>query len=189
MERIDAVEIVAIDFEASCLPRDGRSYPIEVGISDGHESWSWLIRPHPCWSGWDWTAEAQAVHGISLDTLWGMGQPADVVMRELIARIDGRRLVADSGLDQYWLDALAMAADESAVPRIGHVMMLLDEWAVSGDQVKLARAHADREQTSLHRAADDARWLALVLGHLAIATGRDAPLAPRFAGDGYAHAA
>ncbi len=188
-KRMNAVNIIAIDFEASCLPRHGRSYPVEVGIADGRQTWSWLIRPHAHWSGWDWTDEAQAVHGISLDLLWTMGQPADVVMRELIATIGDRRLVADSGLDQYWLDTLAGAAGQDAVPRIGHVMMLLDEWAVSGDQVGMARAHADREQTALHRAGADARWLALVLKDLAVATGQEAPAMPQESERRYARAA
>ena len=28
--------LIALDFEASCLPRHGRSYPIEIGIADEH---------------------------------------------------------------------------------------------------------------------------------------------------------
>ena len=41
----DFVTIIAIDFEASCLPRHGRSYPIEVGVAgDGIER-SWIIAP------------------------------------------------------------------------------------------------------------------------------------------------
>ncbi len=189
MKRMNAVNIVTIDFEASCLPRHGRSYPIEVGIADGRETMSWLIRPDARWSGWDWTDEAQALHGLSLEALWTLGQPADIVMRELMAAVGGRRLVADSGLDQYWLDTLAVAAGREEVPRIGHVMMLLDEWAVTGNQVALARAHADREQGALHRAGADARWLALVVQQLAIATGHDEPLTRHFDERSYARAA
>ena len=55
---------MAIDFEASCLPRHGRSFPIEVGIAGGGIARSWIIRPHAAWAGWDWTAEAEALHGL-----------------------------------------------------------------------------------------------------------------------------
>ena len=37
--------IVTIDFEASCLPQRGRSYPIEVGIAGNKGSLAWLIQP------------------------------------------------------------------------------------------------------------------------------------------------
>nr|MEC6700676.1 hypothetical protein [Sphingobium sp. SJ10-10] len=36
---------VTIDFEVSCLPHHGRSFPIEVGIADSQGSRAWLIRP------------------------------------------------------------------------------------------------------------------------------------------------
>lgn len=165
------MDYVAIDFEASCLPRHGRSYPVEVGISDGRMLRSWLILPHADWDGWDWTAEAEAIHGIARSELLARGLPAERVMADLMEAVDGRRLVADSTLDQYWLDTLAAAASgaagSGAVPVIDHAAVLLDAWTVSADQVDLARQQADRRQPLRHRAAYDAEWLHLVLSALA----------------------
>src|SRR3546814_5436437 len=59
--------ILTIDFEASCLPRHGLSYPIEVGIAREGKARSWLIRPHDDWAGWHWSAEAEALHGLDRD--------------------------------------------------------------------------------------------------------------------------
>ena len=102
--------ILTIDFEASCLPRHGRSFPIEVGVAGGGLSRSWLIRPAACWAGWDWTQEAEALHGISRARIERDGLPAAQVLAELVATVAGRRVIADSPLDQYWLDRLAAAA-------------------------------------------------------------------------------
>lgn len=158
---------VAIDFEASCLPRHGRSFPIEVGISDGRCVRSWLILPHADWTGWDWTPEAAAIHGITRDQLAAEGLPARRVLSELLAAVDGRRLVADSPLDQYWLDTLAAAAGYGPVPVIDKAATLLDRWNVTADQVVGARQRADRRMPRRHRAACDAEWLHLVLADLA----------------------
>ncbi|MEI9852878.1 MAG: hypothetical protein WDN24_20705 [Sphingomonas sp.] len=93
-------DIVAIDFEASCLPRHGYSFPIEVGIAvNGDHVRSWLIAPDPGWEGWDWTREAEALHGISRDHLIAHGRPAGIVLAELTAEVGANRLVSDSSLD------------------------------------------------------------------------------------------
>ncbi|MFT3966811.1 MAG: hypothetical protein QM690_13115 [Sphingobium sp.] len=160
------MNIVAIDFEASCLPRHGRSFPIEVGIYDGSVPKSWLILPHGDWRGWNWEPEAEALHGIAYETLLTHGLPAPLVMKELAGAVAGRRLVADSGIDQYWLDMLASAAGYGEPPVIDHVALILDEWQVSADQVAASRAVADRLQPLRHRAGHDAHWLGLVLDDL-----------------------
>ncbi|MET0363600.1 MAG: hypothetical protein ABW169_03005 [Sphingobium sp.] len=162
------MDIVAIDFEASCLPRHGRSFPIEVGIFDGcAPPRSWLILPHGDWAGWHWSAEAQALHGLEMERILEYGLPAVQVMDELVRAVAGRRLIADSAIDQYWLETLAAAAGQGAPPVIDHIALLLDEWRVSADEVAAAQARADRLQSRRHRAADDAHWLGLVLAGLA----------------------
>ncbi|HEX7873212.1 MAG TPA: hypothetical protein VF475_09895 [Sphingobium sp.] len=159
--------IVAIDFEASCLPRHGRSFPIEVGIFDGcAPPRSWLILPHGDWMGWHWAAEAEALHGIEISELHNRGLPARQVMEELLCAVAGCRLVADSAIDQYWLETLAAAAGYREAPIIHHVAQVLDEWHVSADEVAASRVRADRLQPRRHRAADDAHWLGLVLADL-----------------------
>jgi hypothetical protein len=159
--------IIAIDFEASCLPRHGRSFPIEVGIASGDGlARSWIIRPHDSWAAWDWTAEAEALHGLTRARILAEGLPAGQVLRELENAVRGRRLVADSAIDQYWLDTLAHAAGTGTDLRIGHVTALFDELGVTGAAIRAATAHADRTGAVRHRAAGDARWLAAVIGAL-----------------------
>jgi hypothetical protein len=158
--------IVAIDFEASCLPRDGRSFPIEVGICDHRGSRSWLIRPDDAWSGWDWTAQAEALHGLAKERLLAEGLPAGRVMAELAEAVGGRRLVADSGIDRYWMETLARAAGWSVAPGIAHVGAVLDETGATSERIADACDLADRLQRERHRAEADARWLFIVIDAL-----------------------
>ncbi len=161
-------DLLAIDFEASCLPRDGRSFPIEVGIARGGDhSRSWLIRPDPGWTGWCWTEEAERLHRIGYAQLMAHGLPAHIVFEELMAAIDGRQLVSDSYLDQYWFDTLASAAGSVVSPRIGHAALLVEQWAASPDRIAAAYGFTDRAQPLRHRAGPDARWLSIFLEQLA----------------------
>ncbi len=163
---------MTIDFEASCLPRHGRSFPIEVGIArvQGAElegnARSWLIRPHASWAGWAWTAEAQALHGLTLEQLHLHGQPVDQVMAELISDTRGFRMVSDSALDSGWLRTLAQASARAVPWRIDHVASLFDELDITSEDIGAAQAMTDRISRRRHRAGDDARWLAGLIAHL-----------------------
>ncbi|WP_176400364.1 hypothetical protein [Sphingobium sp. Z007] len=161
---------MTIDFEASCLPRHGRSFPIEVGIADGDMARSWLIRPHADWEGWDWTAEAEALHGLSRERIACEGQPADVVLAELAAATRGRLVVADSLLDQHWLDTLAAAAGAPAPFTIAHVATLFDDEGVDEERIAAAIAFADARAVIRHHAAGDALWLSALIAHVRGAT-------------------
>lgn len=154
------MSIVAIDFEASCLPVHGLSFPIEVGICDGPESArSWLIRPHPRWAGWTWSREAEALHGIGFDRLMREGLPAEQVAAELIAALHGRRVIADSWLDPVWLRTLTDAAGVDMRIPVGHIEEIIDAAKASDEQVRMLVRRLDRCGLRRHRAADDARWL------------------------------
>lgn len=167
----DFVTIIAIDFEASCLPRHGRSYPIEVGIAgDGIER-SWLIAPHADWAGWDWTAEAQALHGLTREQIVQDGLPPAQVLGELALAVGGRRVVADSLIDRYWLATLAGAVGEPAPFVIHHAADLFDEHGADAPRISAAMAFADMHSAVRHRAIADARWLAALIGHLTGGTG------------------
>lgn len=167
MEReVDQVDIVTLDFEASCLPRHGRSFPIEVGIADRSGARSWLIRPHARWDGWDWTASAQALHGLTRAQVAARGLAAADVLDQLVTAIAGRRVVADSRIDQYWLDELAAAAGVPAPFRVDHVATLLDELAVDEAAIAAALAKADGQGHRRHRAAGDAAWLFALIAAL-----------------------
>ena len=159
--------ILTIDFEASCLPRHGLSYPIEVGIACDGKAQSWLIRPHDDWAGWHWSAEAEALHGLSLDRVNRDGQAVETVLAELAAACEGRRMVADSMIDQYWLDTLADAAGQATPFLIDHVSLLLDEHRADEQRIGAAVAFADARHAERHRAASDALWLSALLDHIA----------------------
>ena len=165
--------IMTIDFEASCLPRHGRSFPIEIGISDlrGNRR-SWLISPHASWADWSWTAEAQALHGLTLDQLHLHGEPADRVMAALVDAARGHRMVSDSALDMDWLETLARAAARPVPWRIDHVATLFDELDVTAGEISAAVAITDRLSRRRHRAGDDAGWLATLISHLQEMAGR-----------------
>ncbi|MFC3442411.1 hypothetical protein ACFOKF_14650 [Sphingobium rhizovicinum] len=157
---------MTIDFEASCLPRHGRSFPIEVGIAGDGVARSWLIRPHADWADWDWTAEAEALHGLSRERIMHEGQTVDIVLAELVAAVAGQRVVADSLIDQYWLDTLASAAGAASPFRIDHVASLFDEQGADEQRVADAVAHADAQGVVRHRAAGDALWLSALISRL-----------------------
>jgi hypothetical protein len=158
--------ILTIDFEASCLPRHGLSYPIEVGIAGDGQAQSWLIRPHDDWAGWHWSAEAEGLHGLSFAQVERDGLPVETVLAELAAAAEGHRLVADSVIDQYWLETLADAAGQATPFMIDHVSLLLDEQRAGERRIMEAVAFADGQYPVRHRAASDALWLSSLLDHL-----------------------
>lgn len=158
--------IRTIDFEASCLPRHGKSFPIEVAIAADGSARSWLIRPHESWAHWDWTAEAQALHGLSRARVFAEGLPVETVIAELAAAAGGGRIMSDSPIDQYWLDCLAQAAGRTSPFRIDHVAALFDESGAEAAQIAAAVARADSLGLVRHRAAADALWLGAVIDGL-----------------------
>lgn len=111
--------LVFLDFEASSLARD--SYPIEVGwvFEDGAEE-NHLIRPAPDWN--DWAADAEAVHGISRDTLVREGEDHAAVAARMMEALAGHDLLASApSWDGKWLSVLLRAA---GLPR--HALRLRD---------------------------------------------------------------
>jgi len=156
--------LVNLDFEASCYPSDGRSFPIEVAavrLADDAAR-AWLIRPHAKWATWTWDEAAAAVHGLTREQLARDGLPAAQVLAELAAFVAGLTVVSDSESDAGWLDTLSGAAGVPPPFAIGssaHVLKLLgitgqtqaDETWQRADAV--ARAH----HPQAHRAEPDAR--------------------------------
>ena len=169
--------IIALDFEASCLPCRGRSYPIEVGISDirGH-SRSWLIRPVGAWRTWTWTEEAEGLHGIARDQLEAEGQPPATVLSELAAACAGARVIADSVLDADWLATLAAATGRAAPFSIDHAAVLLEEIGATVEQIGQAEAVISALRFRRHRAGPDARYLGMLIGEVGRTLRAERPL-------------
>lgn len=159
--------VIAIDFEASCLPQYGRSFPIEVGIASP-QGWSrsWLIRPHPSWDGWEWSVEAEALHGITIDRLHREGIDASEVAARLRAAVQGCEVVADSFVDDGWSRTLFAAAGEAEHIPVRCLAGLRAFHEADAARLTSAIAEADRHRGQRHRAEDDARWLAGLLGAL-----------------------
>ncbi|MCW2411813.1 MULTISPECIES: hypothetical protein [unclassified Sphingobium] len=159
--------VIAVDFEASCLPQYGRSFPIEVGIAST-EGWSrsWLIRPHADWADWQWSEEAESLHGISRAQLERDGLDARCVARQLRAAVAGHEVIADSYFDDAWSRTLFAAAGEAThlpIRCLAELRLFHDT-----DRTVLTRLldAADRQRARRHRAEDDARWLAQLMAGL-----------------------
>ena len=78
-----------IDIEASGFGNG--SYPIEVGLAlpDG-STHCFIIRPASNWTHWD--SSAQAIHGISRETLIESGKPPPEVADSLNRLVAGQKV-------------------------------------------------------------------------------------------------
>ena len=159
--------LLAIDFETSCLPHEGRAFPIEVGLSDlnGHYR-SWLIKPDASWKDWGWSDEARELHGLSFDQLWRLGQPAAVVLAELSRAVRNYQVIADSDLDAYWLTTLSATVSRAVPFAIEHVINLLEQIGSTPQEIQAAAAKLEEQHSFQHRAGPKARWLALLIRQL-----------------------
>ncbi|WP_404479488.1 hypothetical protein [Novosphingobium sp. BL-52-GroH] len=153
-----------IDFEASCLPEYGQSYPIEVAVArtDG-SSRAWLIRPVDAWRYWDWSDEAEALHGISQQLLDDEGLPPAQVLAEMAAFVNGCPVYADADLDQYWLEVLCQGVGAGLPFPVHYLGEFLKERGYTRPQVVTALEEAKRRLPKEHLAREDAKRLALVV--------------------------
>lgn len=158
---------LTLDFEASCLPPHGRSHPIEVAVAGpGGFVRSWIIRPHDSWSDWTWTAEAQALHGLSYEAIVRDGLPVERVLDELTAVVARREVFADSYYDANWMRTLEIAAGAPPLLRIQHIEALIHRLNIEDATLKTALAEVERRPFTRHRAGEDARWLYALAEHL-----------------------
>jgi hypothetical protein len=167
------VSLFTFDFEASCLPAYGKSYPIEVGLCEvaTGEVEFWIIKPAPQWLDWDWNPAAERLHGLSRDVLNDVGVRAGVVLSRLHG-IAANRVVSDSGLDSYWLNTLSQAAGFPPPFEIELVDVVLNQMPIASGpagqaEVERAQALALERYPKLHHAGEDARRLAEVIRILA----------------------
>ena len=157
-----------IDFEASCLPDYGQSYPIEVALArvDG-SSRTWLIQPVPAWQYWDWSPEAEALHGISRELIAREGLPPSQVITEMADFAAGSPVYADADLDAYWLEVLAHAAKLPVPFAVHYLGEYFVERGYTRPQVVAALDAARVRMPTEHIARDDASRLALTVKLLA----------------------
>lgn len=135
-----------------------QSYPIEVAWVDSlGNSDSALIRPDLEWLFWD--PEAEAVHGISRDTLFRQGQPLGQVAERLSEALGMDKVYSDApDFDGQWIDVLFQAAELERDFNIVDLRVLYSEigaLAATRFQEEISRS------VPTHRAEDDARRYAL----------------------------
>jgi hypothetical protein len=193
--------IVFLDCEASSLaPRI--SYPTEIGwvAHDFSAGYVALVKPESDWI--DWNSEAEAVTGLSRQTIERFGEPSEKVAEALDDMLAGADVLTDSpGHDGRWLLRLYQAAhreptfpildDVSAQPGAAAsldadrlIVRALDESADRRrprNQTSVAERHETLVAKAIaavglkaHRALDDAMALAISLA-LAEATILDEP--------------
>ena len=153
-------ELLFADFEACSL--GSASWPIEVGlawIEKGEvRSASRLIRPDPSWPRDAWSAESQAVHGLTLAEL-EQAPPAAEVACWTAGLLAGRTLVADAPEhDERWLHRLLATAPDTPRPRVRDFDILV---AARLDTAAVLRVYAALDRLAApHRAGPDAERLA-----------------------------
>lgn len=162
-----ASDVVFLDFEASSSKL--LSWPIEIGLShvgeDGEVvTQSHLIRPQPTWPMAAWTPEAEAIHGISLETLERDGLPAEQVARWFVAATRGRRVVSDAPeFDERWLQHLLWPIRGTVdVEETCEGLLSVEEgvWPGFSEAAQDAWLDALRQSPAPHRAGPDAERLA-----------------------------
>jgi hypothetical protein len=147
-----------LDIEASGFGRG--SYPIEIGyvLGDGH-AYCTLIRPAPGWTHWDGAAEA--VHGITLDTVRRHGRTIVEVAAALNRQLHGLTLYCDGWAHDYaWLNRLFDAAGQVPAFRLDSLRAALDDAQAARWHV-VKQAVAAAMGSTRHRASTDAKLLQL----------------------------
>ncbi|MCH9671648.1 MAG: hypothetical protein K0U93_09390 [Gammaproteobacteria bacterium] len=142
-----------IDVEASGFGRG--SYPIEIGFVRGDgESQCHLVRPRPEWTHWD--PQAEALHGISRDTLERFGRDVREVAAALNEALDATTVYSDAwGNDRTWLAVLFDAAGMAQRFKIETLRILLSE-AETDIWNQTKRDVLENLELERHRASTDA---------------------------------
>ncbi len=146
-------KIAFIDLEASGL--GAQSWPIEVGwcFLDG-EPETFLIAPFKEWSEDAWNSEAQALHGVSLETLHKNGRPISQVCQRLNEALADSEVYSDApDWDGFWLYRLFSACDEKQQFSMHDFGELLGD--LSRNEISALTEQASKSAPHRHRARDD----------------------------------
>ena len=143
-----------IDIEASGIGKG--SYPIEIGVilSSG-KSYCALICPDTEWQHWD--HQAEALHGISRETLLTSGRNISIIAGELNELLADQTVYCDGWVvDKPWLTQLYQKSGAKPKFSLSALEMILKEpqmeiWAQTKAQVIQDLA------LTRHRASADAR--------------------------------
>ena len=148
------MDIWVIDFEASGLSK--KSYPIEVGITNGIEHYSALIKPMSHWTYWE--TEAEKVHNISLDEIKEDGKDALSVAMKLNNILKNSTIYCDNiQWDGFWLNILF---DDNGLSPTFKISDIQDMIKTGGQWRRFESKINELEKSNLytrHRALDDAK--------------------------------
>lgn len=162
-----------IDFEASSL--SGQSYPIQVAVYNGEDSYSAFIRPDDTWT--EWNMSSQAIHNIPRALLFDVGKPAVQVAEELNDFIGKEIAYCDGGIyDIHWANALHEAAQVPKTWYYGDVV----SYALQGQERNVVLATgmtwfefkqhtADKLKLKQHDALNDVK----IIRHMAMSIKND----------------
>lgn len=146
---------IIIDIEASGF--GVASYPIEVGLAmSSGQRHSLLIEPASDWSHWE--ASAEAIHGISRETLHRHGRPVREVAEALNDLLAGRSTYCDGWVvDKPWMTTLFQAAGVAMQFRLSPIEQLMNEAQVERWDAVKQQVLAEHNELR-HRASYDA-WI------------------------------
>jgi len=151
-----------IDFEASGLHRS--SYPIQVGITNGHVEYHSLIQPMAHWQFWSDTSEQ--VHGLERRLLVESGVDSVEVAQRLNALLAGQIVYCDAiAWDGFWAQVLFSDNGLHQHFELSDMTLLFQE-DIQIEAFLLEKTRLEHTgQYRLHSAIDDARILWKSLTH------------------------
>jgi hypothetical protein len=152
--------IAFIDLEASGL--GASSWPIEVGWCFlKSEPETFLIAPSDDWSRDAWKEQAQALHGVSIETLQQQGRPIKEVCQRLNGALAGADIFSDApDWDGFWLYRLFSAGDEKQQFSLCDFGDLLS--GLSPAEIEAITKRATETAPHRHRARDDVLHMRMI---------------------------
>lgn len=145
-----------IDFEASGLSK--KSYPIEVGLTNGNIEYQSLITPMNHWTYWD--QEAERIHNITQAALNAFGTASKEVALKLNELLSGQTVYCDcKEWDDFWCNVLFSDNAISPKFKIEDISNLLINEQELANYLTKKQELEDSGEFRLHRALDDAKIL------------------------------
>ncbi len=113
-----------------------------------------LIKPCEGWSLDDWNPEAEALHGVSHQTLLTKGVSANEVCERLNTVLGGKQVFSDApDWDGFWLYRLFQAAGIRQTFKLSDLNVLFQ--STPPEKMDAYLAEADRMAPRKHRAVPD----------------------------------
>lgn len=148
-----------LDFEAASFT----GHPIEVAWNDAAGNIeSYLIKPHPSWTEWDY--HAQELHGISQDMLNRDGKDIGWVTTKMEEKLGGSLICSDNPWhEDQWCHMLFRAAGRTMTFGFVPTHMCLPDALVSNPRLmkqytNVWRTEARSMAGRAHRAANDVQY-------------------------------